>query len=81
VGVGSLTSLFLRKSPVLADVVAEVTTRHKVDNKVQIFAVFEGILHIDQEPEHEIRFAFLTDGEVVRGIFFHSLLSLLNVLR
>lgn len=46
----ALTGLFFGEFPVLADVIAEIAARHQINNEVQVLCIFEGVVHVDQEP-------------------------------
>ena len=46
-----LTCLFLGKASVLADVVPQITSRHEVDNEIEVVSVFEGVVHIHKEAK------------------------------
>lgn len=49
-----LTCLFLGKSSVLANMVAEVSTIEDVHYKVQVLSILEGIVHVDNERVMEL---------------------------
>jgi len=74
---GTLTSLVFGEAPVLANVVAEVTTRHQVNDKVKVLLVFKGIVHVDQEPKNSMMVGYWHEGKLTndatdKGISFRS---------
>ena len=48
------TSLFLGKSAVFSNMVAQVTTGHQVDHQVQVLATLKRVMHVHQEPVNEL---------------------------
>ena len=49
-----LTGLLLIKATVPSDVVTQVTSRHEVDDQVQVLAILERIVHVHKEAKHPI---------------------------
>ena len=51
----------LRKATVLANVVAQVSARHQIDDQVEIVTVFIRKVHVYQESNTEIVFKLSTE--------------------
>jgi len=51
----SLTSLLFCELPMLADVVAQVSSTEVVHDQVNIVSVLEGVVHIDKEDVVQLR--------------------------
>jgi len=47
-----LTCLLFGKSSMLANMIPKITTRHEVDNEIEIVTIFKGVVHINQESEN-----------------------------
>ena len=47
-----LTGLFFGKLSIFADMVAQVTARHQINDKVQVISILKGIVHIDEESNN-----------------------------
>ena len=48
-----LTCLFLCESPVFANMVSQITAAHKINNQIQIVAVFERVVHVHKESKQK----------------------------
>lgn len=67
-----------------ANMISQITSRHQVNDQVQIILVFKGVMHVDKESTTEtpnkhnkISSKFessklLTDGSMCLGTSFHS---------
>ena len=76
-----LTGLFLAEPSVPANVVTEVSAREQVHHQIQILAILEGVVHVDDEGilEHGENLAFVHDrfdaalgDDSCLGHLFHS---------
>ena len=41
--------LLLSELPLLADVISEITSRHVINDEVQVVSILERVVHIDEE--------------------------------
>ena len=73
----ALTGLFFGEFLMSSNMVAKITPSHQINDEVKIFAIFKGIVHVDQEPKNSMMVGYwhqgkLTNDATDKGISFRS---------